>query len=119
MLLEKFSDLTNVDVMDYYEYIVDFIKCKNKKGIIEGGQITHIDDISKIKGTIIVKRTARFKCYYRSAWRDFKNPAWRIGLNKWGLIKRFFYCFKRRFHHVFRQDYIVQFINKIDDYKEE
>ena len=77
--------------MNYYDDIVNFIKKKKKKGIIEGGHITHVDDISKIKGTIIVKRTARFKCYYRSAWRDFKNPAWRVDLNKWGLVKRFFH----------------------------
>lgn len=115
ILLKKYNDLT-LDEMNYYEDIVNFIKSKNKKGIIEGGHITHVDDISKIKGTIIVKRTARFKCYYRSAWRDFKNPAWRIGLNRWGLIKRFFHCFKRRFHHVFRQDYIEKFIDRLENY---
>ena len=53
--------------MTYYDDIINFIKSKNKKGIIEGGQLTHINDISKIKGTIIGKRTARFKCYYRLA----------------------------------------------------
>ena len=63
ILLKKYNDLT-LDEMNYYEDIVNFIKSKNKKGIIEGGHITHVDDISKIKGTIIVKRTARFKYYY-------------------------------------------------------
>ena len=104
--------------MNYYLDIVSFIQIKNKKGIIEGGQLADIDDVSKLKGSIIVKRTARFKCYYRAAYRDFKNPAWRIGLNRWGLVKRLIHCFKRRFHHVFRQKYIEKFINKLENYKE-
>ena len=116
ILLDKYNDLT-LDEMVYYDDIVEYIKGKNKKGIIEGGHIMHVDDISKLKGTVIVKRTARFKCYYRSAYRDFKNPAWRVGLNRWGLIKRFFHCFKRRFHHVFRQRYVEEFIDRLERYE--
>lgn len=115
-LLKKYNKLT-MDVMDYYDDIINFIENKKKKGIIEGGNITHIDDISKLKGTIIIKRTARFKCYYRAAYRDFKNPAWREGLNKWEIIKRFFHCFKRRFHHIFKQKHIEDFIDKVDNYQ--
>ena len=115
ILLKKYKDLT-LDEMNYYNDIVNFIKSKNKKGIIEGGHLTHVDDLAKIKGTIIVKRTARFKCYYRAAYRDFKNPAWRVGLNKWGLVKRFFHCFKRRFHHIFRQKYVEDFIKLLESY---
>ena len=116
ILLNKYKGF-KLDEVDCYDDIVMFIKKKKKKGIIEGGHIVKINDISKIKGTVVVKRTARFKCYYRSAYRDFKNPAWRVGLTKWGLIKRFFHCFKRRFHHVFRQGYIEDFINKLESYK--
>lgn len=116
VLLKKYKDLT-FDEINYYDDIVDFIKNKNKKGIIEGGPIANIEDISKLKGTVIVKRTARFKCYYRSAYRDFKNPAWRVGLNKLGLIKRFFHCFKRRFHHIFRQKHIEEFIDRLEESK--
>lgn len=115
VLLKKFKSL-NLDEKEYYEDIVQFIKSKNKKGIIEGGHLMHITDISKFKGTVIVKRTGRLKCYYRSAYRDFKNPAWRIGLNKWGLFKRFIHCFTRRFHHVFHQKYVEDFILKLEEY---
>jgi len=116
ILLNKYNDLT-LDEINYYDDIVKFIKEKNKKGIIEGGNIIHISNISKLKGLVIVKRTARFKCYYRSSYRDFKNPAWRVGLSKWGLIKRFFYCFKRRFHHIFKQKHIEKFIDRLEHYK--
>lgn len=115
-ILRKKYKALNLDEINYYDDIVSFIISKNKKGIIEGGCLTKIDDISKIKGTIIVKRTARFKCYYRSAYRDFKNPAWRVGLNRCGLVKRFFHCFKRRFHHVFRQKYVEDFIKLLENY---
>ena len=74
-------------------------------------------DIKRFKGIVIVKRTARLKCYIRSAWRDFKNPAWRKGLSKFGLIKRFFHCYKRRFHHIFPQKYVEEFIENLETYK--
>ena len=89
---------------------------KNKKGIIEGGHLMHMKNISDFKGTVIVKRTARIKCYLRASLRDYRNPVWRKGLNKWGLIKRFFHCYKRRFHHIFKQNYVEQFIIKLEQY---
>lgn len=113
ILLNKYKTLKS-DEMLYYDDMVDFIQSRNKKGIIEGGHLMHLDNISNFKCTIIVKRTARFKCFYRSAYRDYKNPVWRVGLNKWGLIKRFFHCYKRRFHHVFRQNYVEEFIYKLE-----
>ena len=116
ILLKKYNSLA-LDEIVYYDDIVNFIKKQNKKGIIEGGHLMHIDEISNFKGTVIVKRTARFKCYYRSAYRDFKNSAWRVGLNRWGLIKRLFHCFKRRFHHVFTQNYVEKFIDRLEEYK--
>lgn len=115
ILLKKFDNL-KLDEIIYYDTIVKFIKSKSKKGIIEGGHLMHADVISKFKGTIVVKRTARFKCFYRSAWRDFKNPVYRKDLNNWGLIKRFFHCFKKRFHHVYHQKYVEEFIDKLEKY---
>lgn len=115
ILSKKYKSIDSNN-LDFYDDIIAFIKKENKKGIIEGGSISNINDISKLKGTVIVKRTARFKCYYRAAYRDFKNPAWRVGLNKWGLVKRFFHCFKRRFHHIFRQKNIEDFIDRLEKY---
>ena len=117
ILLKKYGDITEDEIF-YYDDMVNFIKNKHKKGIIEGGHLIHMD-IEKFKGTVIVKRTARLKCYLRSAWRDYKNPAWRKGLSKIGLIKRFFHCYKRRFHHIFPQKYIENFIQKLENYKNE
>ena len=36
-------------------------------------------------------------------------------MNKLGLIKRFFHCFKRRFHHIFRQKHIEEFIDRLEE----
>lgn len=115
LLMKKFNDL-KLDEMVYYDTIIEYIKSKNKYGIIEGGHLTHVNDISKIKGTVVVKRTARFKCFYRSAWRDFKNPAYRKVLKRHELVKRFFHCFKKRFHHIYPQKYIEKFIDKLEKY---
>lgn len=115
ILIEKYGSIIE-DETFYYDDIINFIKSKNKKGIIEGGHLVHMD-IDKFKGTIIIKRTARLKCYLRSAWRDYKNPVWRKYLNTFGLIKRFFHCYKRRFHHVFHQNYVENFIDKLENYK--
>lgn len=115
ILLKKHKTL-KMDESFYYDDIVNYIKTKNKKGIIEGGHLMHISDIAKFRGTIIVKRTARFKCYYRSAYRDYKNPVWRVGLSRFGLFKRFIHCFKRRFHHVFHQHHVEDFILKLESY---
>lgn len=95
--------------------MIKFIKDKDKKGIIEGENLIKMD-IETFKGSVVVKRTARLKCYLRSAWRDYNNPAWRKGLNKIGLIKRFIHCYRRRFHHIFRQKHIEEFIEKLDNY---
>ena len=114
ILLDKYKTIDK-DECIYYDDIIEFINKSGKTGIIEGGHLIHMD-INKFKGTIVVKRTARFKCFYRSAWRDYKNPVWRKGLNFFGLIKRFFHCYKRRFHHVFHQKYVEEFINKLEHY---
>ena len=114
-LLKIYKDLTQKDIF-YYNDIVKFIKNNGKKGIIEGGNLTEMN-ITDFVGTVVVKRTARLKCYLWSAWRDYKNPAWRKGLSKFGLIKRFLHCYKRRFHHIFTQKHIEEFIEKLENYK--
>lgn len=115
ILIKKYKKLEK-DEMLYYNDMIEFILSKNKKGIIEGGHLMHMKNISDFKGTVIVKRTPRIKCYLRASLRDYRNPVWRKGLNKWGLIKRFFHCYKRRFHHIFKQNYVEQFIIKLEQY---
>lgn len=115
ILIKKYKKLEKEEML-YYNDMIEFILSKNKKGIIEGGHLMHMKNISDFKGTVIVKRTARIKCYLRASLRDYRNPVWRKGLNKWGLIKRFFHCYKRRFHHIFKQNYVEQFIIKLEEY---
>lgn len=114
-LNKKYDNFSSMNINDYYCDIISFFEKSDKKVIIEGGCLADNSLISKLKGTIIVKRTARFKCYYRSAYRDFKNPAWRNNLNTIGLIKRFFHCFKRRFKCLFRQKQFENFIRQLDE----
>ena len=116
MLKEKYGTIDKNNFI-YYDDIVNYIKAKDKKGIIEGYNLIKINDILKFRGHVIVKRTPRFKCFYRSVLRDFKNPVWRVGLNYFGLIKRFFHCFKRRFNLIFNQTHIENFIKKLEKYK--
>lgn len=117
ILVKKYKNLEITKNMCCYQDIVDFIVSKNKKGIIEGGFLLNIEDISKLKGTVIVKRTARFKCFYRAVYRDFKNPTFRIGLTKLGLIKRFTHVFRRRFNVLYKQKNIESFITNLKYYR--
>ena len=118
ILLKKYKEL-DVDKYfeeKYYDVIVDYIKKTKKVGYIEGGSISDINDISKIKGTIIVKRTPILKCFIRVVKRDYKNPYFRKGLNRIGLIKRFFHVVKRRKKMFKSYKNIESFIYKIEDY---
>ena len=45
-------------------------KNKNKKLLIEGNLILEINPISKLKGTVIIKRTGIIKCFIRTIKRD-------------------------------------------------
>lgn len=113
ILLAKYGAITE-DEPFYYDDMVQFIRDKQKKGIIEGGHLTHME-IEKLEGTIIVKRTARLKCYFRSAWRDFNNPVRRQNKNFCGLVQLFFHCYGR-LGRIFPQKYMEEFIEKLESY---
>ena len=115
VLLKKFNSL-KLDEMNYYSTIIDFIKSHNKKGIIEGGHLTHVKDISDFKGTVVVKRTARFKCAYRIVLRDIKNPYYRKNKTILEKIGRDLHCIKR-FNVIKRQKYIENFIERLEKFK--
>lgn len=106
-----------MDEMNYYDSIIKFIKSKNKKGVIVGGHITHVSNLSKLKGTIIVKRTARIKCSYRAIIRDIKNSVYKKKKSFYKKIKRDIYCL-RRVKLIKRQAYIEKFIDRLERYKE-
>jgi hypothetical protein len=116
VLLKKFGNL-KLDEMIYYSTIVEFINSNNKKGIIEGGHLTHVKNIDDFKGTIVVKRTARFKCAYRTVLRDIKNPYYRKSKTLLEKLKRDWHCIKR-FNVIKRHTYIENFIERLEEYEE-
>ena len=59
------------EFINCYNDILDFIKSKNKKALIEGNVIYEIKPITLLKGTIIVKRTGIIKCFIRAVKRDY------------------------------------------------
>ena len=59
------------EFINCYNGILDFIKRKNKKALIEGNVIYDIKPITLLKGTIIVKRTGIIKCFIRAVKRDY------------------------------------------------
>ena len=73
-LLNKYHEL-DISLLEkeYYQDIINFIKEKNKKGIIEGITLTDINDISILKGKVIVKRTGVLKSFLRTIKRDYHN----------------------------------------------
>lgn len=118
ILLKKYKtlDIDRYFEEKYYDEIIKYIKKSNKTGYIEGNAIAEIKDLSKIKGTVIVKRTPILKCFIRVVKRDYKNPYFRKGLNRWGLIKRYIHVVKRRKKIFKTYKNIEGFILKLENY---
>ena len=73
MLKDKYKTLTmDMDFINCYNDIIDYILSKNKKCIIEGNIIQSISP-ELLKGKVIIKRTSVIKSYIRSVKRDYKN----------------------------------------------
>ena len=72
MLKKKYGKICEGETfINCYNDILDFIKKKNKKALIEGNIIYDIKPIILLKGTVIVKRTGIIKCFIRSVKRDY------------------------------------------------
>ena len=70
-LFKKHGEIkTNKEFIDCYNDIVSYAKNKNKKLLIEGNLILEINPISKLTGTVIIKRTGIIKCFIRTKKRD-------------------------------------------------
>ena len=59
------------EFVNCYNDILDFIKSKKKKALIEGNVTYDIKPITLLKGTVIVKRTGIIKCFVRAVKRDY------------------------------------------------
>ncbi len=117
-LIKKYgSDLNKVDFKELYKDIIEYSRKEKKKLIIEGNQIQELP-IEEIKGVLIIKRTALFKCYIRSVKRDYKNKYF-MDLEKEKhkhlyKVTRFFKISKRR-KKIFKEGKVLdQFINNIE-----
>lgn len=98
----------------YYEEILSYIGKDN--GVIEGGLLCNGGLINVLRGKILVKRTAKIKCYYRSVIRDLRNPEWSAGPNSIYKIKRFIHVLWRRIK-LFDTTKIDNFINSLEEYQ--
>lgn len=91
-LIKKYGEIkTNKEFIDCYNDIVSYEKNKNKKLLIEGNLILEINPISKLKGTVIIKRTGIIKCFIRTIKRDYPNKYFLdLEIEKYGkLLGRF------------------------------
>lgn len=118
MLKKKYGKICEGETfINCYNDILDFIKKKNKKALIEGNVIYDIKPITLLKGTVIVKRTGIIKCYIRAIKRDYPI---RYFLNqeieKYGKLLGRFYRFKnivKRRKNIFKIYHEIE--NIIDD----
>jgi hypothetical protein len=123
ILIHKYGDKINPDKYfekDYYKDIIKYIG--NKEGYIEGGSIAEIQDISIIKGTVIVKRTGVFKCFIRTIKRDYHNEYFmNEEIKKHGkFIAKFTRLHKviKRRKKIFKTYHNIEdFINRLEKYR--
>ena len=102
----------------YYNIIIEYLKKKKKTGYIEGGSISEIQNVSNLVGTVIVKRTGIFKCFFRTVKRDYNNEYFmkqEIKLHgKFAKITRLYKVIKRR-KKIFKSYHsIEQFIDRLE-----
>lgn len=123
MLKKKYKTIKDgEEFYNQYKDIIYYIKKEDKKTLIEGNLIQNITPITKLKGKVIVKRTAKIKCYLRAVKRDYKNEYFmKLELEKYGkfgVITRFFKIVKRR-KNIFRQcrdiENIIKELEKVNN----
>lgn len=107
MLKEKHGTIIDgPEFLEYYNDIIKYAFSKNKKIFIEGNALQNIQPITKLKGKVIIKRTALIKCFIRTIKRDYANEYFmKIEIKKYGRfgkITRFFKIINRR-KNIFKQ----------------
>ena len=123
ILIKKYGSIKEGEEF-YKQYldIIDYINKMKKKPIIEGNLLYDIKPITKLLGTVIVKRTGIHKCYIRSIKRDYPNKYF---LNEeikkhgkvLGRIHRFKNISKRRKNIYKLYHDIESIIEELDNYK--
>ncbi len=92
MLKKKYGEIKEgKEFINCYNDIIDYIKNKNKKALIEGNTIQDIEPITQLKGTVIVKRTSVVKCFIRAVKRDYPNEYFmKLEIKKHGKLGKFY-----------------------------
>lgn len=107
MLKKKYKKIkVGKDFINCYNDIIDYIKKKNKKILIEGNLILGIDPITQLKGKVIVKRTGIIKSYVRAVKRDYPNEYFmKMEIEKYGKLGKITRLFKiaNRRKNIFKQ----------------
>lgn len=113
MLKDKYGTITEgKEFINCYNDILKYIKEKKKKALIEGNIIQDIEPITKLKGTVIVKRTGIIKCFFRAIKRDYPNKYYmNIEIEKHGKILGRFYRLKnitKRRKNIFKKYHEIE-----------
>lgn len=123
MLKKKYGKIyEGEEFINCYNDILDFIKKKKKKALIEGNVIYDIKPITSLKGTIIVKRTGIIKCFIRTIKRDYPiNYFLNQEIEKHGKFLGRFYRFKnivKRRKNIFKIYHEIEnIIDELEVYK--
>ena len=73
LLKEKYKSISEgKDFSNCYIDIINYIKGKNKKALIEGNIIQEMNP-KYLEGKVIIKRTSLIKSFIRAIKRDYKN----------------------------------------------
>lgn len=113
ILKDKYGTITEgKEFINCYNDILKYIKEKKKKALIEGNIIQDIEPITKLKGTVIVKRTGIIKCFFRAIKRDYPNKYFmNIEIEKHGKILGRFYRLKnitKRRKNIFKKYHEIE-----------
>lgn len=113
ILKDKYGTITEgKEFINCYNDILKYIKEKKKKALIEGNIIQDIESITKLKGTVIVKRTGIIKCFFRAIKRDYPNKYFmNIEIEKHGKILGRFYRLKnitKRRKNIFKKYHDIE-----------
>ncbi len=125
IIKEKYGKvLEGKDFINCYWDILEFIRKKKKKAMIEGNIIYDIKPITELKGTVIVKRTGVIKCFIRAIKRDYPNQYFlNQEIEKHGKVLGRFYRLKKiikRRKKVLKQYHeIEEIIKELENYQKE
>lgn len=121
LLIKKYGEIYTGEKFEIcYDEIVSFAKENKKNIIIEGNVIYDIKPITKLKGTVVAKRTGVLKCFLRAVKRDYPTSYFlKLEIEKYGpimgRISRLKNIIKRR-KSIFKEYHTIE--NDIEELEE-